>query len=143
MLGREVYTSNGQLGGIQIMYNNGISHAVATDDYDGVRTMLHWLSYVPKHRGGPLPAIVSMDPVDRDVEFMPTKVPYDPRWMLAGKRHEVTGSWLSGFFDRGSFQEIMAAWAQTVVCGRARCVVNKLIYRLFATINNNLKQVFN
>ncbi len=28
--------------------------------------------------------------------------------------------WESGFFDRGSFDEIMAAWAQTVVCGRAR-----------------------
>jgi len=28
--------------------------------------------------------------------------------------------WESGFFDRGSFDEIMGAWAQTVVCGRAR-----------------------
>ena len=28
--------------------------------------------------------------------------------------------WESGFFDKGSFDEIMSAWAQTVVCGRAR-----------------------
>ena len=28
--------------------------------------------------------------------------------------------WESGFFDKGSFDEIMSSWAQTVVCGRAR-----------------------
>jgi len=28
--------------------------------------------------------------------------------------------WESGFFDRGSWEEIMKPWAQTVVCGRAR-----------------------
>lgn len=28
--------------------------------------------------------------------------------------------WESGFFDRGSFDEILAGWAQTVICGRAR-----------------------
>ena len=48
MLGREVYTSNNQLGGIQIMYNNGVTHAVALDDFAGVYKILHWLSYMPK-----------------------------------------------------------------------------------------------
>ena len=48
VLGREVYTSNNQLGGIQIMYNNGVSHEVCADDYEGVHVMLKWLSYVPK-----------------------------------------------------------------------------------------------
>lgn len=28
--------------------------------------------------------------------------------------------WESGFFDFGSWDEIMEPWAQTVVCGRAR-----------------------
>lgn len=28
--------------------------------------------------------------------------------------------WESGFFDKGSWDEIMQPWAQTVVCGRAR-----------------------
>ena len=28
--------------------------------------------------------------------------------------------WQSGFFDRGSWEEIMQPWAQTVVAGRAR-----------------------
>lgn len=48
LLGREVYTSNNQLGGIQIMYANGVSHATAHDDIDGVTTILRWLSYMPK-----------------------------------------------------------------------------------------------
>lgn len=32
----------------------------------------------------------------------------------------VRGAWQSGFFDYGSFMEIMGSWAQTVVVGRAR-----------------------
>jgi len=48
VLGREVYTSNNQLGGIQIMHNNGVSHSVSPDDFEGVHIMLKWLSYMPK-----------------------------------------------------------------------------------------------
>ena len=48
VLGREVYTSNNQLGGIEIMHNNGVSHAVAENDLGGVTTLLKWLSYMPK-----------------------------------------------------------------------------------------------
>ncbi|XP_052244589.1 acetyl-CoA carboxylase-like isoform X1 [Dreissena polymorpha] len=121
VLGREVYTSNNQLGGIQIMHNNGVSHATAHDDLEGVYKILHTLSYVPSHHGGPLPILPMCDPVERDVDFMPTKAPYDPRWMLAGRPHpERRGEWQSGFFDKDSFCEILQPWAQTVVVGRAR-----------------------
>lgn len=48
VLGREVYTSNNQLGGVQIMYYNGISHVIVPDDFEGVYTILEWLSYMPK-----------------------------------------------------------------------------------------------
>lgn len=48
LLGREVYASNNQLGGIQIMYNNGISHKTDPRDLDGIYTILKWLSYIPK-----------------------------------------------------------------------------------------------
>jgi len=30
------------------MHNNGVSHAITADDFDGVLTMLKWLSYMPK-----------------------------------------------------------------------------------------------
>ncbi|BFZ10005.1 hypothetical protein BsWGS_13044 [Bradybaena similaris] len=119
VLGREVYTSNSQLGGVQIMYNNGVSHAVTPDDFEGVFKIMHWLSYMPLKKGGPLPILETQDPVDRLVDFCPTKAPYDPRWMLSGKKGEG-GIWQSGFFDKGSFDEIMRPWAQTVVAGRAR-----------------------
>ena len=48
-----MYTSNNQLGGIQIMFNNGVSHDVARDDYNGVAILLKWLSYMPKVRCTP------------------------------------------------------------------------------------------
>ena len=48
VLGREVYTSNAQLGGIQIMHNNGVSHLTAHSDFEGVVSIVNWLSYVPK-----------------------------------------------------------------------------------------------
>ncbi|XP_018116412.1 acetyl-CoA carboxylase 2 isoform X2 [Xenopus laevis] len=121
VLGREVYTSNNQLGGVQIMCNNGVSHTMVPDDFEGVYTILQWLSYMPKDNQSPVPVIPPMDPVDRQIEFMPTKAPYDPRWMLAGRAHPtIKGEWQRGFFDHGSFMEIMQRWAQTVVVGRAR-----------------------
>lgn len=48
VLGREVYTSNNQLGGIQIMHNNGVTHNTVCDDFEGVFSLLLWLSYMPK-----------------------------------------------------------------------------------------------
>lgn len=144
LLGREVYTSNSQLGGVQIMYNNGVSHRTDAHDLEGIQSILRWLSYMPMHKGSPLPVIPVSDPVDREIKFYPTKAPYDPRWLLSGRYRSCLvfvvkskftydfyfpslrpspihqDEWESGFFDRGSFDEIMAAWAQTVVCGRAR-----------------------
>ncbi|XP_075760884.1 acetyl-CoA carboxylase 1 isoform X4 [Pelodiscus sinensis] len=121
VLGREVYTSNNQLGGIQIMHNNGVTHSTVCDDFEGVYSILQWLSYMPKSVSSPVPTLTIKDPIDRVIEFVPTKTPYDPRWMLAGRPNPMQkGQWLSGFFDNGSFLEIMQPWAQTVVVGRAR-----------------------
>uniref|UniRef100_A0A3P8N7A8 acetyl-CoA carboxylase n=1 Tax=Astatotilapia calliptera TaxID=8154 RepID=A0A3P8N7A8_ASTCA len=93
VLGREVYTSNNQLGGVQIMYNNGVTHTSVPDDFEGVFTILQWLSYMPKDKHSPVPIIATTDAVDREIEFTPTKAPYDPRWMLAGRPHP--GGWES------------------------------------------------
>ncbi|XP_068268578.1 acetyl-CoA carboxylase 2 isoform X2 [Nyctibius grandis] len=121
VLGREVYTSNNQLGGVQIMHNNGVAHVTVPDDFEGVYTILQWLSYIPKDNQSPVPVTAISDPVEREIDFVPSKVPYDPRWMLAGRPHPtLKGTWQSGFFDQGSFLEIMRPWAQTVVVGRAR-----------------------
>ncbi|KAG8970659.1 acetyl-coenzyme-A carboxylase [Tulasnella sp. 425] len=119
VLGREVYTSNLQLGGTQIMHKNGVSHLTAQSDLEGTTHILRWLSYVPERKGAPLPTRPPADSWDREIGFFPPKGPYDPRWLITGKP-EDSGEFLSGFFDAGSFQETLNGWAQTVVVGRAR-----------------------
>ena len=48
LLGKEVYTSQDQLGGPQIMCPNGISHEIVKNDGEGVQSIIDWLSYIPK-----------------------------------------------------------------------------------------------
>ncbi|KAI5291473.1 acetyl-coenzyme-A carboxylase, partial [Ascosphaera acerosa] len=120
LLGREVYTSNLQLGGTQIMYRNGVSHMTAADDFDGVQKIVQWLSYIPDKKNSPLPVRPVSDTWDRDVEYhAPEKQAYDVRWMIAGKNDEEEG-FLPGLFDKDSFEETLGGWARTVVTGRAR-----------------------
>jgi len=107
LLGRDVYTSNNQIGGPKVMHTNGVSHKVVPDDVSGVDAILRWLAYVPAKKGAPLPLWPTPDPVRRAPAFTPSGGPYDPRDMLVG------------FFDKGSFTEIMADWGKSVVAGRA------------------------
>lgn len=119
LLGREVYSSNLQLGGTQIMYKNGVSHLTANDDMAGVEKIMEWMSYVPAQRGHPLPILESGDLWDRDVEYSPSRnEPYDIRWMIAGR--ETENGFERGLFDKDSFQETLSGWAKGVVVGRAR-----------------------
>ena len=119
LLGREVYSSNLQLGGTQIMYKNGVSHMTASDDFEGVSKIVHWMSFVPDRKGNPVPISPSADNWDRDITyFPPQKQTYDVRHLIAGV--EEDGVFRSGLFDRGSFEETLGGWARTVVCGRAR-----------------------
>ncbi|KAF8586337.1 hypothetical protein K439DRAFT_1659720 [Ramaria rubella] len=120
VLGREVYTSNLQLGGTQIMHKNGVSHLTAGSDLEGATHILQWLSYIPEHKGAALPINMTNDSWDRDIAYTPPKGPYDPRWFIEGKNDETSSEWLTGFFDKSSFQETLSGWAQTVVVGRAR-----------------------
>lgn len=91
VLGSDVYTSNNQLGGVQIMANNGVTHDVVETDVQAVKVILKWLSFIPKAKGSLLPIMMSADPVDRPVEFTPTeKTPYDPRWLIEGELHQVS-----------------------------------------------------
>lgn len=119
VLGREVYSSNLQLGGTQIMYKNGISHLTASNDMEGVSHIVRWLSYIPKARGLDLPELImTPDPIERPVDFEIPSTPYDPRNFLAGMQDG--DRWVSGIFDRDSWMESMGGWAPGVVTGRAR-----------------------
>ena len=48
----QVYTSQDQLGGPQIMSPNGVSHMVVDNDKEGISAILDWLSFVPKASAG-------------------------------------------------------------------------------------------
>merc|ERR1719454_1709269 len=84
LLGKEVYVSQDQLGGPQIMLPNGVAHQLTSDDQDGVEKILRWLSYVPYSANSQVSVAPSSDPIERPITFQPTKPPYDPRHMLAG-----------------------------------------------------------
>lgn len=119
LLGREVYTSNLQLGGTQIMYRNGVSHMTANDDFEGVSKIVDWMSFVPDKKNNPIPIALANDPWDRSIAYYPPpKQAYDVRWLIAGKEDEE--GFLAGLFDKDSFQESLGGWARTVVVGRAR-----------------------
>lgn len=119
LLGRNVYNNNHQIGGPQIMYTNGVSHLSVSNDVAGIEAIIHWLSYVPKSQKDIIPIIESVDPIDREIDFVPSKEPYDPRWMLAGRQLD-NGIFEKGFFDKSSFTETMGGWAKNVIVGRAR-----------------------
>ncbi|KAJ1475803.1 carboxyl transferase domain-containing protein [Baffinella frigidus] len=118
LLGKDVYTSQDQLGGPQVMMPNGVSHQQVPNDQEGVNAMLDWLSFVPKDASSAPPILPVTDSISRDIDFVPTKAPYDPRHMLAGVMDG--DKWQSGFFDKGTFKEYLAGWGKSVVVGRAR-----------------------
>lgn len=123
LLGREVYTSQDQLGGPQIMYSNGVSHQVVNDDPEGMQAVVDWISFVPEKFNVIAPKLAEVDALfdspSRTIDFKPSKAPYDPRHMLAGVT-SPDGRYLSGFFDKGSFKEYLGGWGKSVVVGRAR-----------------------
>jgi acetyl-CoA carboxylase/biotin carboxylase 1 len=88
------------------MYPNGVTHEVVQDDKEGMQSVIDWLAYTPRDFHSIAPAVKTVDPVERPVEFLPTKTPYDPRHMLAGATL-ADGTYLSGFFDKGSFKEYL------------------------------------
>merc|ERR1711871_1490773 len=98
LLGREVYTSQDQLGGPQVMYPNGVSHEIVPDDQEGMQAVLDWINFTPKDFSSSCAELKGAEDPRRKVEFTPTKTPYDPRHMLAGTTN-TDGSFVSGFLD--------------------------------------------
>eukprot|EP01038_Epipyxis_sp_PR26KG_P010409 gene10409-13983_t len=124
LMGREIYTTNDQLGGPMIMFPNGVSHMLADTHLDAVTKAMNWLSFIPPVKNAPLPVrnIDGIDTISRLVEVAPLKgIPYDPRNLFCGLTYGKDNSnWQSGFFDRNSFIEALSGWAKTVIVGRGR-----------------------
>lgn len=119
LLGKEVYTSQDQLGGPQIMYPNGITHEVVENDKEGIQAVLDWINYTPKDFWSVGSQLEGAEDPSRKIDFMPTKTPYDPRHMLAGTT-DTNGQFVTGFLDKGSFKEYMGGWGKSVIAGRGR-----------------------
>jgi hypothetical protein len=101
LLGTNVYESNQQLGGPEVMGGNGVSHLIVNTDFDAIVQIVGWLSFIPKDTASPLPCLPMVDPVDRPVEVYPSSgTPYDPRDLLCGTDQE--GKWVSGLLDKAS-----------------------------------------
>ncbi|XGW34324.1 hypothetical protein V3C99_018295 [Haemonchus contortus] len=118
LLGKEIYTSNNQLGGIQIMFKNGVTHAVVNDDFEGICKIVQWMSYLPdKISSFPFRRYIGFDSSPRLVQFTiePNK-PYDIRQLIDSRDSEQ----IRGICDSNSFDEIMNEWAKTIIAGRAR-----------------------
>ena len=121
LMGREIYTTNDQLGGPMIMFPNGVSHQLAESHLESVQKAIQWLAFVPsaKNAGLPILDIRGIDVVERPVVFAPEKgVSYDPRLLLTGLNDGE--QWMPGLFDKNSFVESLSGWAKTVIVGRAR-----------------------
>merc|ERR1719199_473576 len=118
LLGQQVYTTQDQLGGPHIMVPNGVTHELVSNDQSGVEAILRWLAFIPCTTTSIPRVLMSRDSINREVGFVPTKEPYDPRHLLTGAR--IGGEWLPGFCDDGSFHEYMEGWGKTVVVGRGR-----------------------
>lgn len=118
VLGKEVYTSNNQLGGTQIMYNNGVTHAVCENDFEGISILVLWMSYLPDVK----PEFPYLEPFGVDSEPRPVTYtvqpnkPYDIRELIDSKNSAEH----DGICDKNSFNEIMNDWAKTIIAGRAR-----------------------
>lgn len=50
-----------------------------------VELLLQIFFFFPQSVYSPVPILKVKDPIDRTIDFVPTKTPYDPRWMLAGR----------------------------------------------------------
>ncbi|GMR60829.1 hypothetical protein PMAYCL1PPCAC_31024 [Pristionchus mayeri] len=118
VLGKEVYTSNNQLGGTQIMFNNGVTHAVCDNDAEGISILVLWMSYLPDVKSSfPYLEPFGVDSEPRPVTYtvQPNK-PYDVRELIDSKYSNEH----QGICDSNSFNEIMNDWAKTIIAGRAR-----------------------
>jgi len=120
--GDDVYSSNRELGGPQIMGPNGVSHHIVEDESSACSALLSWLAGVPVKRGYPSPLLSTTDPIDRDI----SSALLGPNGLIEPPRPEAERPVPYGsmelvriLFDLGSTEEAMEEWGGTVHVGRA------------------------
>lgn len=116
VLGKQLYASNLQIGGPDIMHHNGITHRVVKTDQEGVDEIITWLSYLR----------VSESPKQNPPTFIPTSSNYKMEKMI------------ESILDYDSFFETMSNWAGSVITGRGK--IDGMPIGILATNTNPSKQ---
>ncbi|CAB3405762.1 unnamed protein product [Caenorhabditis bovis] len=115
LLGKKIYASNNRIGGVEVMKNNGIAHAVVSSDFEGFRKIVEWLLYIPKKISSfPFFEELLNAETNSTVQVSPDEMKNDVRSVIDGIDEK------QGIFDCGSFDEICPNWAKSIVVGRAR-----------------------
>lgn len=103
LLGRDVYSSNIQIGGTHIMGTNGITHLVVQDDLEGVCEVLRWLSFVPATSLSPFQLLLPPIPMNVSSSTVRVRIRIRDGCSLDLKRAMDTGSvlfWIVILFMR-------------------------------------------
>ncbi len=93
---------------------SGVAHFMAEDEHDAFRITRRLLSYLPQNNAEPPPYVPPEDEPWREDPELDTLIPDDPT--EAYDMYRV----IEGVFDRDSFFEVHANWAQNVIVGFAR-----------------------
>jgi len=92
----------------------GLAHFVAANDAEALALVRRLLGYLPANNLEPPPYVIPTDDPWRMEAVLDTLVPDDP--MLPYDMYAV----LEAVFDRGSFLEVQAGFAQNIIVGLAR-----------------------
>lgn len=105
---------NEALGGADIHTRNGVIDDAAASEAEAFAMARRFLSYLPAHKGAPLPKSQCADPADRRDEALLSAVPRDKRAAYNMRRI------IDAVVDRGSFFEMGRRWGRAVITGFAR-----------------------
>ena len=99
VLGQNLYKTNLQIGGPNIMGNNGISHKIVNTDAEGINELLKWISYQKE---------ITFEFKDKPFDYIPSENDMNIRKII------------NSVLDQDSFMELQNDWAKSMIIGRGR-----------------------
>ena len=111
LLGADLYSGNHELGGPGIMEGNGITHIVVPSDAVAAVEIMRWVRLATQKR-----------PTQPATDAAPeSDIPMNrPLVTPLPKENFQVRDMIESMVDGGSWQEVLADWGKSVVCGRGR-----------------------
>jgi acetyl-CoA carboxylase biotin carboxylase subunit len=116
LLGKELYGSNIEIGGPEIMGSNGVSHMIVDTDEEAVNNMLYWTELYS-----------SKTKKVTDIFVKPSNNTY------------IFQNILDKVIDNNTWMETMKDYGKTIISGRAR--INKKAYGIIYSSSNNCEKI--